>query len=445
MQKNKDTDLTVKFETAVESFLSSRAITRVIVGVSGGADSVALLRALKNISIEIKAVHCNFHLRGEESDRDCRFVEGLCREQNIDLEVVDFDVETYRRANGGSVEMACRELRYAFFEEKRRSEGADRIAVAHNSDDNAETLLLNLFRGAGIVGLRAMRPDTGSVIRPLLEVSRKEIEAYLEALQQPFIIDSSNLSSDYRRNFLRNEVIPLIEREWPAVKDSLNKTASIMRIEEEGINGFTSAILDKSVISYGRLLNPESGKWLLRRYVISKGGTDEIVEEIWASLTKGKIRKGARWNGCKGEFIFGPIGLEWIEGFPLPDGTDISEEFEWVRFRGDQALMEEIRKDRSNRYLWVPDDPSRVFIRTRMDGDRMKPLGMKGSKLVSDIISDSGLTAQHKRGLAVAGYIDSGEILWVENLRRSSKHLITNGDEYVWRLGRKENSKKLGK
>lgn len=425
--------------------LSSDSISRVIVGVSGGADSIALLRALKNIGLEIKAIHCNFHLRGEESERDCLFVENICRNYDIDLEIVDFDVDAYRSKHGGSVEMACRELRYAYFEEKMVSAGADRIAVAHNSDDNAETLLMNLFRGSGIAGLRAMKPDTGTIIRPLLEVSRKEIEQYLDALGQPFIVDSSNLSSDYRRNFIRNEVIPLIEREWPGVKRSINKTAKIMRDEEKGIEGIFSEIVNNPDLPYDTLLDKDTGRWILRRFVVSKGGADDIVEEMWESLNKERIRKGARWKTGGGEFVFGPFALEWIEGPILPEGRDVSADFKWERVKNSHNLMEEIKKDRSNRILWVASDPGRIIIRTRKQGDRMKPLGMTGSKLVSDIVGGSAMTARDKRGLAIAQNKDSGEILWVENLRRSSRELVSAEDEYVWCLRRKENAEKLGK
>ncbi|MDE6410327.1 MAG: tRNA lysidine(34) synthetase TilS [Muribaculaceae bacterium] len=437
MQNQIDRDIVAKLETRIDTFLSAKTISRVIVGVSGGADSVALLRALNNIGVELIAVHCNFHLRGEESNRDALFVKELCERLNIELRTVDFDVEGYRRENGGSVEMACRALRYSYFEEQRVSSAADRIAVAHNSDDNAETLLLNLFRGAGIAGLRAMRPDTGTIIRPLLEVSRKEIEEYLEALCQPFIIDSTNLSSDYRRNFLRNEVIPLIEKEWPGVKRSLNRTAGIMRMEEEGIDAIVSGLIGEDSLSYESILREGSGKWLLRRFVKSKDGTDDMVEEMWASLAKGKIRKGARWSNGKGEFIFGSSGLEWIPGLALPEGTDIGDDFIWQKFPNTPDLMEKIRKDRSNRCLWIPCEPSRIRVRTRVDGDRMKPLGMDGSKLVSDIISDSGLPAREKRRLAVAENMETGEILWVENLRRSRKDLVSDADKFIWRLNRK--------
>lgn len=441
MQKGKE-NIVTKIENKVRNVLADSGVNSVIVGISGGADSVALLRVLSNIGVSLRAIHCNFHLRGEESDRDCRFVETLCREKKIELDIVDFDVDKYRREHGGSVEMACRELRYPYFEKKRAEYGADRIAVAHNSDDNAETLLLNLFRGAGISGLRAMKSDTGTIIRPLLSVSRKEIEEYLAELNQPFIIDSTNLSSDYRRNFLRNEVLPLIEREWPEVKCSINRTARIMGEEERGMEAIFEETVKSNFLPYNIFKNKESGRLYLRRFVVSKGGSDKIVLEMWESIKKEKIRKGARWKTPKGEFIFSRDGMEWIEGFPLPEGSDLSEMFEWECVNNSPELMRKIREDRSNNSLWVAIDPSEIIIRTRISGDRIKPLGMKGSRAVSDIISESSIPARKKRDLAVVEDQTTGEILWVESLKRSRNALISENDKKIWSIKRKDKDKR---
>ncbi len=432
-------------EHTVSSALHKRGVERVVAGISGGADSVALLRALVASGVDMKALHCNFHLRGEESDRDFRFVETLCERLDVALEVVDFDVEEYRKKNGGSLEMACRELRYNYFEQKRVEFNADRVVVAHNSDDNAETVLLNLLRGSGIAGLRGMKTDTGKIIRPLLNVSRADIEAYLAALSQPFIIDSTNLSSDFRRNFLRNKVIPLIEKEWPEAKRSINKTASIMGKEEAGINALTEGIISARILPYNIIKEKDSGKFLLRRFVVSKGGSDTMVEEIYDCINKAEVRKGARWDCKSGTFVIGKTGLEWLEGKELPEATDLSEEFEWIKVKNSDLLIAKIKKERSNDCLWVPIPPTHLSLRTRKKGDRMKPMGMNGSRLVSDIISDSGMTAFEKRDLTVAQHIETGEILWVEKLRRSRLFLISPQDEYVFCIKRKENWKKLGK
>ena len=147
----------------------------VIVALSGGADSVALLHILLHLGYRCMAVHCNFHLRGNESMRDEEFVRSLCNNLNVPLEVVDFDTEEYAKEKAISIEMAARELRYAYFEEKRNKEKAAAIAVAHHKDDCAETMLLNMIRGTGIKGLHGILPKNGYIIRPLLCLERSEI------------------------------------------------------------------------------------------------------------------------------------------------------------------------------------------------------------------------------------------------------------------------------
>ena len=152
---------------------------RVLVTLSGGADSVALLLVLRSLGYDCVAAHCNFHLRGEESMRDEKFVRGLCADLGLQLKVKDFNVKERMKVDGVSVEMACRDLRYEWFEHERQSEQCCNIAVAHHSDDNVETLLLNMLRGTGIAGMAGIKPVNGYIIRPLLCVSRQEIEEFL--------------------------------------------------------------------------------------------------------------------------------------------------------------------------------------------------------------------------------------------------------------------------
>ncbi|MDE6442871.1 MAG: tRNA lysidine(34) synthetase TilS, partial [Muribaculaceae bacterium] len=207
-------------------------LSRVLVAVSGGADSIALLSALSSSNVEIVAAHCNFHLRGEESDRDERHVASVCESLTIPLRKIDFDVPGFIAENKGfSLEMACRKLRYDWFFSLLDELKADRVATAHNADDNAETLFLNLLRGSGTAGLKGMMPDTGTIWRPLLSVTRREIEDYLSIKGIAFVTDSTNLESDYRRNFLRNEIIPLLRSRWEGFDKAMARSLSFMRSE----------------------------------------------------------------------------------------------------------------------------------------------------------------------------------------------------------------------
>lgn len=176
---------------------------KLLVAVSGGADSVALLNILRACGCACEACHCNFHLRGDESMRDEQFVRELCAKWDVQLYVTDFDTETYAHEHGISIEMAARELRYAWFEQLREKYGFAAIAVAHHQNDQAETLLLNLQRGSGIRGLCGMRPRNGHIIRPLLCVSRAEIEAFCKAEGLSYVTDSTNSDTTYKRNAIR--------------------------------------------------------------------------------------------------------------------------------------------------------------------------------------------------------------------------------------------------
>lgn len=182
----------------------------VLVACSGGADSVALLHLLVQMGYNCTALHCNFHLRGEESNRDEQFITTLCQQWHCPILVQHFDTTTYAQQHKLSIEMAARQLRYAWFEEVRQTTNAQAIAVAHHQDDNIETALLNLVRGTGIQGLTGMRPKNGYIVRPLLDCKRSDIEQYLQTHQISYVTDSSNLTTDYTRNKIRLQLIPLL-------------------------------------------------------------------------------------------------------------------------------------------------------------------------------------------------------------------------------------------
>ena len=187
----------------------------VLVAVSGGADSIALLDVLLRAGYSCVVAHCNFHLRGEESNRDEAFVRTFCAERNVPLEVVSFDTASYARTHTLSIEMAARELRYAWFEEIVRKNGCQAVAVAHHQNDQAETILLNLKRGAGLRGLAGMRPISANpmapnglpVVRPLLCTTRDYIEHYLRDKRHlNWVTDSTNSDLTISRNAIREQL-----------------------------------------------------------------------------------------------------------------------------------------------------------------------------------------------------------------------------------------------
>ena len=200
-----------KVKTYIDTHKLLRPDGRYIVGLSGGADSVALLLILKELGYCVEAAHCNFHLRGKESQRDEEYCINLCKEQDVKLHLTRFQTAEYAELHKVSIEMSARTLRYNYFEALRQDIGADAVCVAHHRDDSVETVLLNLVRGTGLRGLMGIRPRNKYIIRPLLSCSKADIEAYLAAKGQVFVTDSSNLVADVKRNKLRLEVVPTLK------------------------------------------------------------------------------------------------------------------------------------------------------------------------------------------------------------------------------------------
>ena len=284
------------FENKIAEFIERERLfnkeDKLLVALSGGADSVALLMALKGLGYDLEAVHCNFHLRGEESERDALFCEELCRHINVPFHRKDFDTNIYAKTRKVSVEMAARELRYSFFEELRKEIGAVVICVAHHCEDQAETVLMNLLRGTGIKGLRGMLPLHGFVARPLLNVSRKEIENYLLLLKQPYVTDSTNFETDYSRNKLRLQVLPLLQEVNPRVVDNIVRTAKNLRQAEMMLSNEISDSISSDNLSIEKLKQHPSPEYVLFELLQNKAFSSAQIIQIAESLDG---ENGRRW------------------------------------------------------------------------------------------------------------------------------------------------------
>ena len=209
--------------------LIPRKDMKIIVGLSGGADSVALLTALHRLGYTCTAAHCNFHLRGEESMRDMHHAISITQNLGIDLSIKHFDVPERQRQTGESIEMACRSLRYCWFTRLLEDTQSAAIAIAHHSGDNIETFFLNILRGTGLTGLTGIRHRNGTVIRPMLDCTRLEAEQYLARTHTQYITDSSNLTNEYKRNRLRNIILPQIEENFPGATGAISHTMDCLK------------------------------------------------------------------------------------------------------------------------------------------------------------------------------------------------------------------------
>lgn len=415
-------------ETQVKVSLQLADVRCVVAGVSGGADSVAMLLALLANGVETHAVHCNFSLRGEESDRDERFVRELCRKLGVGLNVVHFDTRKYMECHKVSAEVACRDLRYGEFRRRMKEFDADRITVAHNANDQAETVLLNLMRGSGVAGLRGMKEDTGEILRPLLSSTREDIINYLETKNQDYVTDSTNLESDYRRNFIRNEVLPLLESRWPGAQKSILRTADIMAREEKILDKVADTYLTDPVrLRFEDLDESPDPSWLIGRFARPFGASDSQILEMTMRHVSTDFHSGSHWNVPGGRISCERDMFEYIA-----DEEPFDYEIEYTTFRLSESLAETIRKS-GNEYFWTTLPIGKLDFFLPAQGDRIEPLGMKGSMLVSKIMKDAKLTRRQKENTLVAVEKDTDRILWVEGLKRSRHHLVTTGSETAYR------------
>lgn len=431
----KDKNSIRKIEDTVVKAFNASGVKNLLVAVSGGADSVALLcacsRVAARLGLRLEAANCNFHLRDTESDRDSAFTEALCENLGIKLHRLKYNVDNYMEEHPGiSIEMACRELRYTDFFRICRENGLDRVAVAHNSDDDIETMVMNLLRGSGSRGMRGMDADNGRVIRPLLGVSRSEIESFLESINQDFITDSSNLSSHYRRNFIRRDVLPLLESRWPGARKSLSRTLSIMKEESEIVDAHYRNILallspdPRTLLVYAKGVTPG----LIFRFIEPFGGNSSIAQEIAEALSRDF--RARSWT-------LSDVHTSVLERDSLiivdSEAASAEPSLVWEKLELTSELMEEILNNRSLNIIYLPDDESSYELRRPRLGDRMSPLGMRGTRLVSDIISDARLDSVSKQGVRVLSRRSDGEIVWVTTLKRSRLDLVSRDMDYLYR------------
>lgn len=367
---------------------------KVLVALSGGADSVALLRILNNMGYNCEAAHCNFQLRGNESDRDERFVCQLCSSLNIPLHIVHFNTNQYAKEKRISIEMAARELRYEWFQKISKEREASVIAVAHHKDDSVETILLNLLRGTGINGLLGIRPILGKIVRPLLCVNRQEIVEYLKQIEQTFVTDSTNLQDEYTRNKIRLNLLPLMEEINPSIKDSLIHTGDYLNdaaaLYNHGINEGKKRVLTEKGVDINKLLNEPSPKALLFEILYPLGFNSAQVRDVMSVLNgqSGKLFHSKEWLVIKDrDFLL--IEDKQTKRDECPPFELIREELPYS-----QEFIIPHSKDIA---CFDADKLSEtIVVRKWATGDSFIPFGMKGKKKVSDYFTDHKFSLSQK-------------------------------------------------
>lgn len=388
-----------------------------IVALSGGADSVALLLLLEEMGYNIHAAHCNFHLRGEESDRDELFCESLCQQKSIPFHRIHFDTLTYAETHKVSVEMAARELRYHYFEELRSDIGATGVCVAHHQDDSVETVLLNLIRGTGLRGLTGIQCRNGHILRPLLCVSRKEIESYLQTKDQDYVIDSTNLEDDMLRNKVRLRVIPLLQELNPAVTENILRTSENLTEAQGILDSIVSLYKNSKSLDLNELNKYGSSEYILFEWLKAYGFNGVQVKEAMGAETGSIFTSSLGYDLLvdRGRFVVEPT-LKSLKPLCIPE-------------EGSYVLDEDTKISVKKVPVWVSReervatlDASKVHfpltVRRVEKGDKMVPYGMRGHRLLSDIMTDRKMTLFEKRRQIVV--VDAkGILVWLAGIRIS--------------------------
>ena len=408
----------------------------VYIGLSGGPDSVALLHIMHTLGYKCKALHCNFHLRGAESDRDQQFCEALCASLGIPLEVRQFDTFAYMEEHHLSVEMAARELRYNWWQSLSNPSNSSTpsnssnpsnpiFALGHHQDDSIETMLMNLMRGTGIHGMTGIvaKNVEKHVIRPLLCLSRQDIIDYLSDNGLNYVIDSTNAETDTLRNQIRNQLLPLMEQMVPQVKQGIAQTMEHLQGTE----------------------------WFADRYL-----------GLFEALTEHHSQWGLEWdelNIANAARQF-PEHLEdylheWTAEHTIPSRTQVIrtpkllytmpfDEQEFDKHRP-QLSFEEKTLDEPMKPVPHPSSPFEntfdadtltqpLSLRRWKEGDRISPLGMKGrTRLISDLFTDAHYSPMQKATTWLLCDA-SGDIIWAIGLHMSNRHKVTPATKRIIKI-----------
>lgn len=418
-----------QFRKYIESHHLINKGDRILVALSGGVDSMVLAELLRRCGYDIMLAHCNFHLRGKESDGDEQFVREYADRVGVKLYVKQFDTLDYVENNKVSVEMAAREMRYAWFDDVIGA-GGYKLALAHHADDQIETFFINLLRGSGIKGLKAMQPRNGMYIRPLLWASREEIKQF--ALENGILWreDSTNNDTVYLRNKIRHELMPVFDSIKPEAREkileSVNHLASENQLYRELIKEKLSQIETVSGVLHSipkRHCEPQ----LLFEWIRDFGFSFSQCESILASLDG---EPGKEFYSADYQLV---IEKNTIDIFPV-ELTDnlLTPGLSYSKF------------EKSDGFNLVKDNPNiaqldlnmltfPLTVRHWWHGDRFHPLGMRGTKLVSDFFNDNGFTTFQKRHTQIITDAE-GKIVWIVGQRIDDRFKITEKTKTIYEI-----------
>lgn len=427
-----------KIKTAIKRYGMLDNADEVTVALSGGADSMALLNAMLALGgcygIKVKAAHLNHMIRGDEAERDEKFVREYCAERNIELICGHADVPSYARENKLSTELAARQLRYEFF--KRISAGT--VATAHTASDNLETVIFNLTRGTAINGLCGIPPKRDIFIRPLILCTRQDIEDYCDKNKIPYITDSTNLSDDYARNKIRHNVIPVLKEINPSVERAVSRTCLYLSEDRAYIDKTVESIFNQCLTDENKLsLKPFSGlpdavaKRIVSEYLHGVAGCAEIgSEHISAVLrvcrTGGKVSLPNRITVCAEN-----NELTVCEDGKKRQSADIRVQIaESVNdlFTNGEKINNLLLKNS----LDCDKIVGRLVVRTREAGDRIRIANRGVTKTLKKLYNEYGIPVSERQTLPVIA--DDSGVVWIYNIGVSQRCAVTKDTKRVYKI-----------
>ncbi|WZL72805.1 tRNA lysidine(34) synthetase TilS [Clostridiaceae bacterium 35-E11] len=446
----------------LEKFLNTitrhKMITKgegIVIGVSGGPDSISLLHLLWRIkdtyALNLYAVHLNHQFRGSEAQEDADYVKEVCKEWGIKSFIYSEDVKLYSKEKKITFEEAGREIRYHLFHEVMQQTGATKIAIAQNMDDQAETVFMRLIRGAGMEGLSAIdyvRDD--KIIRPLLDISRQEIENYCKENNLHPKIDKTNLESVYTRNRIRLELIPYIEKYFnPNIKKTLCRTANLMREDKEVIDGMVNAVYHKVVKEIASGIKIDICLFKENHYAIQKRILRQAIKRLCGNIRNIENKHVENLisfiqDGQVGKKMDLPKGLVGVLDYQTCTIQEMKIPVQQHDFQYNIPIGEKLQIAALNTYLAsnildlkdvreiITTDDQKYFdldkikrgmiLRNRRAGDRFTPLGMKGSKKLKDYFIDEKVPREKRDEIPLL--CDGDEIMWVIGYRMSDQYKI---------------------
>lgn len=429
---------------------------KILIALSGGPDSVFLLHFLnkfkKKFRIEIGAVHLNHLLRGKESDRDELFCKTICQETKIPFFSTRKKVKSFSLKNKISLESAGRKIRYDYFEKVSKQNGFNKIATAHNADDNTETVLLNLIKGAGLKGIAGIPIKRKNIIRPILVLSKNEILNYLEDNLFEYRIDKSNLSNEYERNYLRNEIIPLIQKNInPAFTNSVLNTSFNLQRLNSGLAEISAELKSKIEVKPNLIVLIPVEFIADKNEFITSYLIKEVIDENFSIKIESndvkKIFLLARKDSGKSEEL-----SKRLVSYRERDNIVIKKKMvqlkpaKKIMYVGDKikingkklsilkSKVEEIRISDSKNIEYISADTikNNFIIRAWQKGDKFYPIGMDGSKKVSDYLNDIKINSFEKKDQLVLE--NDGRIVWVVGQRLDDRFKLKPDTKKVLKL-----------